>query len=96
MICIEIADSGERIKIDREIWVTENRNGILRTRYRCKALGVSDGSRIWSLGELKSFPGAKIITLAEYDEEPLVQEPDPELSAEEALNIILGGSYESE
>lgn len=96
MICIEIADSGECIRIEREVWITTNRNGLIRTPHRIKARGVGDGHRIWSLGELQECPMARIITLSQYEEKLAPGEEDPELSAEEALNIILGGNHESE
>lgn len=94
-ICVLLPDTGVRIKLDHPVWITTNRNGIVVTPERVKAKGVGDGEHIWSLGELEGYPEAKLITLAEFLE---VQEtdPDPELSAEEALNIILGGSYETE
>ena len=94
-ICIEIIETGERKRIDRPVWITVNRNGPLRTPHRCQALGVSDGETVWSLGGLEGFPEAKCITLAEYLEAQTEPDPDPELTAEEALNIILGGSYVS-
>ena len=94
-ICIEITGTGERKRIDRPIWIIRNRNGILTTPHRVKALGVGDGERVWSLGALEGFPEAKRIPLAEYLEAQAEPDPDPELTAEEALNIILGGSYES-
>lgn len=94
-ICIEITATGERKRIDTPLWITRNRNGILITPHAVKALGVGDGENIWSFGELKGFPEAKKITLAEYLETLTPPDPDPELTAEEALNIILGGSYES-
>lgn len=93
-ICIEIIETGERKRIDRPIWIIRNRNGILATPHRVKALGVSDGETVWSLGALEGFPEARCITLAEYLEAQTEPDPDPELTAEEALNIILGGSYE--
>ena len=91
-ICIEIIETGERRRIDRPIWVTTNRNGILATPHRIKARGVGDGEHIWSLGELEGYPEAKVITLAEYLEVQGIQDTDPELSDREALEIILGGS----
>ena len=94
-ICIEIIETGERRKLERPIWVTRNRNGFLATPHRVKAGGVSDGETVWSLGQLEGFPGAKCITLTEYLEAQTEPDPDPELTAEEVLNIILGGSYES-
>ena len=87
-ICIEIIETGERRKLERPIWVTRNRNGILATPHRVKAGGVSDGETVWSLGQLEGFPGAKCITLTEYLEARTEPDPDPELTAEEALNII--------
>ena len=38
-ICIEIIETGERRKLERPIWVTRNRNGILATPHRVKAGG---------------------------------------------------------
>ncbi len=96
MIHIEITETGERRRIENEIWITVNRNGIVTTPHRVKAKGVGDGAQVWSLGELESYPEARIITLAEYLEAQGEEDPDPELSAEEALNIIMGGSYETE
>lgn len=95
-ICIEIIETGERRRIDRPIWITVNRNGILSTPHAVKALGVGDGEHIWSLGGLEGYPEAKKITLADYLETLTPPDPDPELTAEEALNIIMGGSYETE
>lgn len=94
VIYIEISQTGERRCLESPLWITRNRNGILTTPHRIKALGVGDGVNVWSLGKLDGYPEAKLITLAEYGETR--SSPDPELSAEEALNIILGGSYESE
>lgn len=95
-ICIEIIETGARRRIDSPLWLTCNRNGILITPHRIKARGLGDGEHIWSLGELEGYPEAKIITLAEYLETQAPPEEDPELNAEEALRIILGGDYESE
>jgi len=95
MICIEIAESGERLRIEEEIWVTVNRNGPIITPHRHHALGVGDGELIWSLGSIEGYPMAKIITLAEYEERLTAPDPDPELSAAEALAIIVGGTYET-
>ena len=94
MIHIEITGTGERRRIEHEIWITANRNGPLATPHRAKARGIGDGEQVWSLGELEGYPEARIITLAEYLEAP--EDEDPELTAEEALNIIMGGSYETE
>ena len=91
-ICIEIIDTGERRRIERPIWFARNRNGILATPHRVKALGVGDGEHIWSLGELEGWPEARIIPLAEYMETQGMEDPDPELTAGEALNILLGGN----
>lgn len=96
MICIEISETGECRRIEREVWITTNRNGIVATPHRVKAQGVGDGKSIWSLGGLEGYPGARIITLAEYEESLTEPESDPELTAEQALSIILGGSYETE
>jgi hypothetical protein len=96
MIYIEIVESGERLEIENQIWVTTNRNGIVVTPHRIKAAGVGDGTSIWSLGELEGFQPARIITFAEYMETQSLPDEDPKLSAEEALNIILGGNHESE
>ena len=91
-ICIEILETGDRRKIDRPVWVTVNHNGVLSTPHRIKALGVGDGVHIWSLGELEGFPEARIIPLAEYLETQGKVDPDPELSAEETLIILMGGN----
>lgn len=91
-ICIEILETGDRRKIDRPVWVTVNHNGVLSTPHRIKALGVGDGEHIWSLGELEGFPEARIIPLAEYLETQGKVDPDPELSAEETLIILMGGN----
>lgn len=91
-ICIEIIESGLRQRLDRYFWFTRNRNGILTTPHRRKAMGVGDGEHIWSLGALEGYPEARIIPLAEYLETLGGEDPDPELSAEEALNILLGGN----
>lgn len=96
MICIETVNTGERLKIEREIWITRNRNGILRTAHRVKALGVGDGERIWSFGALEGYSQARIIPLAEFLAVRNPAESDPELGAEEALEILLGGNYEAE
>lgn len=94
MIHIRTLD-GECICIENEIWITTNRNGIVATPHRIKAKGVGDGKSIWSLGSLAGYPEARIITLAEFGE-TLNVDTDPELSAEEALAIMMGGSYETE
>lgn len=91
-ICIEIIETGERKRIDRPIFLTVNRNGILSTPHRCQALGVGDGEQVWSFGALEGYPEARIIPLAEYLEARGEEDPDPELTPEEALNIILGGN----
>ena len=96
MICIEVKETGERRCIENEIWIAKNRSGIRRTPHRCKALGIGDGETVWSLGKLEGYPQAKLITLAEYLETQASPEEDPELTAEEALRIILGGSNEGE
>lgn len=95
-ICIEILGTGERRRIVRPIFITVNRNGILATPHAVKALGVGDGEHIWSFGELIDYPAAKKITLAEYLESLGEEDTEPELRAEEALKILLGGSYEAE
>ncbi|MBR7179675.1 MAG: hypothetical protein IKD27_09215 [Oscillospiraceae bacterium] len=95
MIHIRTSD-GEYIRIENEVWITANRNGIVITPHRVKAKGVGDGTSIWSLGELEGFPEARIITRAEYEERMGSQDDDPELSAEEALAVMMGGSYEAE
>ena len=95
MICIEVKETGERRCIENEIWITENRSGIHRTPHRCKALGIGDGETVWSLGELEGYPEAKLITLAEYLESLGEQGEEEELSAQETLDIILGGSDET-
>lgn len=95
-VCIEIVETGERRKITRPVWITTNRNGVVATPHRVKAQGVGDGERIWSLGELEGYPLARIITLAEYEEGMTPPDEDPELTAEEALAIMMGGSYETE
>lgn len=91
-VCIEIIDTGERRKLDRPVWITTNRNGPLATPHREKAKGVGDGESIWSLGALEGYPEAKLIPLAEYLEKRDPADPDPELTAEEALEIIMGGT----
>lgn len=91
MIFAEIAETGERRIIENEVWITKNRNGILRTPHPHKALGVGDGEQIWSLGSLEGYPEAKLITRAEYEEHLTEPETDPELTAEEALAIMMGG-----
>lgn len=95
-ICIEITRSGVCRRIEHPVWVTRNRNGVHATPHRVKAKGVCDGETIWSFGELEGYPEARIITLAEYEQTLGAAETDPELTAEEALNIIMGGSYETE
>ena len=98
MICIEIEETGEPRRIEREIWVTVNRNGPVITPHRVKARGICDGRDIWSLGSLEGYPKARIITLSEYLEcqAKAEKDPDPELTAEEAMHIMMGGSYETE
>ena len=95
MICIEVIETGERRCIENEVWITENRNGIHRTPHRSKALGIGDGATVWSLGKLEGYPEAKLITLAEYLESLGEQGEEEELSAQEALDIILGGNDET-
>lgn len=96
MIHIEITETGEKLRIENEVWITANRNGIVATPHRIKARGVGDGERIWSLGELEGYPGARIITLAEYLEAQVEEDPDPELTPEETVNIMMGGRYEAQ
>lgn len=96
MICIEIEKTGECLRIGCPVWITANRNGLLRTSHRVKALGVGDGEQIWSLGSLDGYPKARIISLAEYLAKQKPLEPDQMLPPEEALNIISGGAYETE
>ena len=91
-VCIEITGTGERRAIERPIWITRNRNGIHATPHRTKAVGVGDGEQIWSLGKLEGWPKARIITRAEYEERPARPEEDPELTAEAALAVMMGGS----
>lgn len=91
-VCIEILTGGERRYLSSPVWVTKNRNGVIRTPSRVHALGVGDGETVWSLGALDGYPEAKIITRAEYEERPGIQEEDPELNAEAALTIIMGGA----
>ena len=91
-ICILIPDTGERLKLDHPVWITTNRNGIVITPHRALARGVGDGEQVWSLGELEGYPEAKLITLAEYEEGLTPPDPDPELTAEEALEIMMGGT----
>lgn len=93
-ICIEILETGERKKIHRPIFITTNRNGMLVTTHWVKAQGVGDGEQIWSLGTLEGYPRAKKITLAEYLEVKGAEEVDPVATAQEALDILLGGNYE--
>ena len=92
MVCIEVLDTGACIRIENELWITSNRNGLIRTPHRIKASGICDGERVWSLGKLEGYPEAKLITLAEYMATLGEKDADPELSAQEALEIILGGS----
>ena len=63
---------------------------------RPRAQGVCDGENTWSLGELEGYPEARIITLAEYLEAQVEEDPDPELTAEETVNIMMGGRYEAQ
>lgn len=95
-VYIEITHTGERRAIREAVWLTWNGRGVIRTPHRVKALGVGDGQQNWSFGTLEGYPEAKLITRAEYEERPGAPDKDPELTAEEALNIILGGSYETE
>lgn len=95
-ICIEILETRERLCLAEPVWIMTNRNGILRTPYRVKAQGVGDGVRVWSLGGLEGYPEARIITRAEYEETLTPPDEDPELTAEEALAIMMGGNYETE
>ena len=90
-ICIEFVETGERRRIEDPVWITGNRNGILRTTHRAKALGVGDGEQVFSFGELEGFPVVKEIALSAWMEHQGEIDPDPELSAEEALYIIMGG-----
>ena len=96
MICIEILKTCERRRIEQEVWCLRQRNGTVVRCPRQKAQGVGDGELLWSLGTLEGYPEAKIITLAEFEETLGEIETDPELSAEEALYIMMGGSYETE
>lgn len=68
MIHLEIVETGERLRIQNEVWLTTNRNGLVTTPHRVLAKGVGDGMGVWSLGDLQGYPEARIITLAEYEE----------------------------
>lgn len=96
MICIEIPQTGERRRIERDFWVRRQSNGTVVSCPRPKGQGVCDGEQIWSLGTLAGYPAARLIPLAEYLEAPGVPDADPVLTAEEALYIMMGGSYETE
>lgn len=92
MVYIEIIESGERASIERPIWLTRNRNGILATPHRVKALGVGDGTENFSFGTLESCREVRLITRAEYEESLTVTETERQLTAQEALEIITGGT----
>lgn len=96
MIWIRIVGTGEVRQIGEEIWVRRLDNGTVAACHRPQAQGVSDGAQTWSLKGLEGYPEAERITMSEYLEALDGADPDPELSAEEALNIIMGGSYETE
>ena len=91
MICIELADGSLR-RIEHEIYVRRQENGAIVRCHKVHRQGVCDGEQTWSLGSLEGYPRAKVITLAEYLERPEPPSDDPELTAEEALGIILGGN----
>ena len=93
-ICIEIIATGERRRIEGPLWIDRGRNGPFLTPHRIKAKGLGDGEQIWSLGGLEGYPEARLITLTEYLQSLAGEDPDPELTPEEALEIILGGNYE--
>lgn len=95
-VYIEMLLTGERVRLENPVWLTTNRNGILATPHRVKALGVSDGMENYSFGTLAGCPEARIITRAEYEETGTAQDPDPVLTAEEAMKIMMGGSYETQ
>lgn len=95
-VYILIAETGQRLAIESPVWITRNRNGILITHHRAKALGIGDGETVWSLGGLEGYPEARIITRAEYEETLTEPETDPELTDSQLVNILLGGSYETE
>lgn len=88
---IQIIETGERRTIERPVWLTKNRNGILTTPHRVKAMGVGDGENIWSFGSLDGYPEARLITRAEYEESLYGPEAELQLTAQEALEIITGG-----
>lgn len=94
-VCIESLETGERKLIPDPVWITRNRNGVLRTPFRAKALGVFDGEQNWSFGALEGYPEAKIITRAEYEESLCAPEEDPELTDAQALQYIMEGNYEA-
>lgn len=91
MMHIEILETGERRRLEREVWITANRNGPIVTPHRCKARGIGDGESIWSLGGLEGYPEARIITRAEYEQTLRAPEEDPELTDSELLEIIIKG-----
>lgn len=82
-VFIEIMETGQRRKIEHPVWITKNRNGILRTPHRFKALGVGDGDRIWSLGGLEGYPQARVITLLAYLEARTEHDREPVKLTEE-------------
>lgn len=88
-------------RLESPVWLTANRNGIIRTAHEPLARGILIDDEIHNLQgkePLGDYPEAKIITTAEYLEalgrtEP---DPDPELTDEEAFHIMMGGTYETE
>lgn len=91
-IYIEIIETGARAAIERPIWLTRNRNGILATPHRVKALGVSDGTENFSFGTLEGCRLVRLITRAEYEESLTGPETELQLTAQQALEIITGGT----
>ena len=82
MICIEITETGQRLKLDGGFFVRRQRNGVLVRCPKPKRQGVCDGERVWSLGQLEEYPEARIITRAEY-EEHLGTQTEPEAAPED-------------
>lgn len=96
MICIEITGTGERRCLEYGFYIRRLSNGMVVRCHRVHAQGVSDGEQIWSLGSLEGYPGARIVTRAEFEESLVESDADPELSDGEALHYIMEGTYYEE
>lgn len=105
-ICVKLldgAEAGTAVILEAPVYVYQDRRGRLLRCDRVKAQGVLSvtAEEIWQLqGKVpleRAAATVAVITRAEHDELASGDAgADPELTAEEALNIMMGGTYEAE